>query len=122
MIRSTLLLLAGCCVVSLPNGQPPTPPAAGALVVHQILPDVLRPVRVAYDPRGNLLVLSEGDNALEIYDTRLQLVKRIGRLGSAPGESDLDIAQSWAEDDRTYDCYLGVEGHRLTRDARATGW
>jgi hypothetical protein len=43
-------------------------------------------------------------------------------VGSAPRESDLDIAQSWAEDDRTYDCYLGVEGHRLTQDARATGW
>lgn len=49
-------------------------------------------------------------------------------VGRSPDESGLDIAQtrpspeSWAAGDRRYQCYLGVEGRRLTRDARATGW
>jgi hypothetical protein len=49
-------------------------------------------------------------------------------VGSTPNDSSLDIAQtrpsdeSWAHGDRTYQCYLGVEGQRLQGDARATGW
>jgi hypothetical protein len=49
-------------------------------------------------------------------------------VGLAPDESDLDIAQtrpsvqSWQQGDRKFQCYLGIEGKRLTGDAHATGW
>ena len=43
-------------------------------------------------------------------------------------DSELAIAEtrpsteSWKQGDRTFHCYLGVEGRRLTGDARATRW
>ena len=49
-------------------------------------------------------------------------------VGLAPNESELDIAQtrpsaqSWQQGDRKFQCYLGIEGKRLTGDAHATGW
>jgi hypothetical protein len=49
-------------------------------------------------------------------------------VGSAPDDSELAIAEtrpsteSWKQGDRTFHCYLGVEGRRLTGDARATRW
>ena len=49
-------------------------------------------------------------------------------VGLAPNESELDIAQtrpsaqSWQQGDRKFQCYLGIEGRRLTGDAHATGW
>ncbi|HEX6658172.1 MAG TPA: protein kinase [Ilumatobacter sp.] len=49
-------------------------------------------------------------------------------VGQAPNDSELDIAQtrpsaqSWHQGDRQFQCYLGIEGKRLTGDAHATGW
>ena len=49
-------------------------------------------------------------------------------VGVAPDESQLDIAQtrpsaeSWEQGDRKFQCYLGVEGHRVMGDAHTTGW
>jgi hypothetical protein len=51
-----------------------------------------------------------------------------GFVGGAPDESELDIAQtrpsaeSWGQGDRNFQCYLGIEGQRITGDAHATGW
>jgi hypothetical protein len=49
-------------------------------------------------------------------------------VGTEPHDSALDIAQtrpsgdSWAHGDRSYECYLGLQGRRLRGDAHATGW
>ena len=51
-----------------------------------------------------------------------------GFVGRSSVDSPLDIAQtrpsavSWDQGDRHFECFLGVEGSRLTSDARSTGW
>jgi hypothetical protein len=51
-----------------------------------------------------------------------------GFVGTTPAESSLEIAvvrpspASWAAGDRSYACFLGIDGQRLFGDARTSGW
>jgi hypothetical protein len=99
---------------------------------------------------GDCLVQPQGSDALEVVacdqphdlqrfatgtvtDDRSVVEQRCseafeGFVGGAPDESKLSIAQtrpsaeSWTQGDRNFQCYLGIEGQRITGDARSTGW
>jgi hypothetical protein len=111
MLRELSLLLIGSVlgVVTSLSGQVLDKNASPSgefinIDVRRVLPDVPFPNRVRYS-KHHFFVMSRGDNSILELDGSLQTVRRIGRIGSGPGElylpDDFDVAEDgsiWVAD------------------------